>query len=55
LECDGQLFEITGALGAPGFFLGAGQSWQQQRGENANDGNDHQEFDEGEPPGMKWT
>jgi len=28
---------------------------QQQRGENADDGDDHQEFNQRETPSMKWS
>jgi hypothetical protein len=55
LECDSQLSEIIGALGAADFVPGSGEGGQQQRGQNGNDGDHHQQFNQGETPDMKRT
>jgi len=40
-DADSYLPKITQALRNPGMFLGAGQSRQEQAGQNGNDGDDH--------------
>ena len=40
------------ALGAPGGLSGGLHGWQQQGHQNANDGDDHQKFDESETIGL---
>jgi hypothetical protein len=38
-----------------GLSLGTRKSREQQRGENGNDGDDHQEFEQRKSPSMNWT
>ena len=44
------LAKIIAALHPVGLVLGLGQDWQQHAGKNANNGNHHQKFDQGETP-----
>lgn len=44
-----QLLEVVCAAHSPGLLAGAGQGGQQYGGEYGDDGNDHHEFNEGEP------
>ena len=44
------LVEVVHALDAQRLFLGALKGRQQQGGEDADDGDDHQQFDEGKAP-----
>jgi hypothetical protein len=43
-----QLLQVVDALDAFAGFLGPGQCRQQHAGEQGNDGNDHQQFNQGE-------
>jgi len=45
---EAELPHVVQALNAPGLFLGLGYRGQQHGGENRDDGDDHQQFDEGE-------
>ena len=45
---EGHLPKIVKTTRRFGFFLGAGQRWQQKARENANNGNNHQKFDQSE-------
>jgi len=42
------LTQIAGAVGDVGFLLGLGQRWQQHGCQNGDDGNDHQQLNQGE-------
>ena len=44
----GELLEVVGALHAPGGLAGRLDGGQQQRDQDAGDGDDHQQFDQGE-------
>ena len=44
----GDLAEVIGALEAVGLFLGLGQCWKEHRGEDTDNGNHHQQLDQGE-------
>jgi len=46
---DGQLLLVAQALGARRLRFGAGKGRQKQGGKDANDRNDDEQFDEGEP------
>jgi hypothetical protein len=46
-EAEAELPHVGTALGSQGFGPGQGQRWKQHGRENGNDGNDHQEFDQG--------
>ena len=48
LDGDVDLFQIVQTRRSLGARLCTGQSRQQQRGENGDDGNDHQQFNERE-------
>lgn len=52
LHCDSKLPHIVHTLNPlrPGFDLRNGR--QQQRGENSDDGDDHQQFDQGKTGSM---
>ena len=52
LPAQAELLLIVQAADPLGHFLGPGQRRQQQRGENANDGNHHEQFEQRErlPP-----
>ena len=43
-----QFLEIVEIRGHDGPVFGLAQDWQQQGRENADDGDDHEEFDKGE-------
>ena len=43
----GQLTDVIGTFEAVGFFLGLRQGWQEHAGQNADNGNDHQQLDKG--------
>ena len=49
-EREADLFEIGNARRLLGLLLGATQRGQQQPGEDRDDGDDHQQFDQGERP-----
>jgi hypothetical protein len=42
------LFQIIEALGLPCLGLGSGKRGEEQRGKNGDDGNHHQQFNQGE-------
>jgi hypothetical protein len=44
-----KLFEIVRALASPGGFPGRLHGGQQQGNQDADDGNDHQQLDQGKP------
>jgi len=50
ITSEGNLVKIVLALRQFCLPLGRRQGWQQQRRQNGDDGNDHQQFNEGEPP-----
>ena len=45
---DANLSQIAQALGAFGSFPGSGESWKKHGGKDGYDGDDDEEFDEGE-------
>ena len=47
-----ELAEILAAGGLAGGFLGAGEGGQKKRGQDADDGNDDEQFDERERPNL---
>jgi hypothetical protein len=51
LEGDADLVQVRQAGGLPSGLLGPAQGRCQQRGEQAHDRHDHQQFHEGEAPG----
>ena len=52
---DGQadLLHVVDALGAAGRLAGRLHGWQEQRDQDGNDGDDDQQFDEGETLGLR--
>ena len=44
-----QLLQVVGALDAPSRLASHLNGWQEQRDENANDGNHYEELKESEP------
>jgi len=48
LQANSELMQIVDALNALCSCLGVGKRWQQQCGEDSDDGNDNQQFDESE-------
>jgi hypothetical protein len=48
MECNEELPCVALARDAPGLFFGANQSWEKQRGEYRNNGDDDQQFNERE-------
>jgi hypothetical protein len=48
---DHQLTPAVHALDTQGLGLGLAQGWQQHAGEDGDDGDHHQQFDQGEGPG----
>lgn len=45
---DAALAQVGHALGVASFLFSAGQGWQEHRRENGNDGDDDEQFDQGE-------
>ena len=43
-----ELVEVADILNAPGLLLGSGKGWQHHRCQDGDDGDDHQQFNEGE-------
>src|ERR1039458_3706712 len=52
LQRNSNLLEIGNTRRLPGSFFCLGQSRKQHRRQNGNDGNDHQQFNEGETPAL---
>src|SRR6185437_1231510 len=55
LESQCPLPAIVQAFDRACFFLGAGESRQQHRRKNGNDGDDDKQFDQGEGLGGAWS
>ena len=45
------MFDVGETSYADGAFLGGGQDGQEEGGQDADDGNDHEEFNQRETPG----
>ena len=52
LHGEAELLVVVEAADLVGHALGLGQGGQEQRGENRNNGDNHQQFDEGESPSL---
>jgi hypothetical protein len=55
LQGESHLVQVVFAGSGAGLSLRHGERRKEQGSQNANDGDDHEEFDQSETPSMRWA
>ena len=55
LQRDAHLMQVVLAGRGTGLGLGFGDRWEQEGSQDTYNGDDHQEFDQGETASVKWA
>ena len=53
-QAEADLAKVADVSGSSPFLFGGTQDWQKQRREDGDDGNDHQQLDQGESLAGRW-